>query len=178
MPRSDRSPVTSTGPAGRLLLSYPDAPWLPDGGRAEVVLAKPGAGPPEPVCLVRLLATHERKILVVPRADGRGLDLPFMRVDGRPVDACVRSLTVDTFGAAEPARLLGFVRNVVHDAPDTYPWPTPYAHFVVWHCHRAMDTTEQGVWLDEAEAECALATRHWWPLAAYALNGLSASPTS
>ena len=152
----------------RVLLSHPDAAWLPDGGRADVVLAGTGSVPPSPTCVVRLLATRDGSVLTVHRADGRGLDIPTMSVRDGAVDGCLEALMVRVIGSVQPTTLLGYVRNVVPGAPDDYPWAVPHAHFAVWHCALPADCDPQGVWLDSVEAERHLVDRHWWPLAAHA----------
>lgn len=63
-----------------VLFSHPDAAWLPEDGRADVVLAGAHSVPPDPTCVVRLLVTHGGKVLTVDRADGKGLDIPTMAV--------------------------------------------------------------------------------------------------
>lgn len=150
----------------RVLLSRRDAAWLPDGGRADVVLAGAGAEPPSPTCLVRLLVTRAGRILTVPRADGRGLDLPTRPVGDGDVDGCVQTLMLEAVGRVHPT-LLGWVRNVVPGDPDGYPWPLPKAHFAVWHCQVPADGDPRGTWLDGPEAQTHLGGRHWWPLAAH-----------
>lgn len=151
--------------AEQVLISHPDAAWLPEGGRADVVLAKAGSTVPSPTCVVRLLATRHRQVLAVPRANGRGLDIPTLRVGDGAVEDCLRTLMVHTLGGVHTPTFLGYVRNVVQEAPDDYPWPTPHAHFSVWHCAVPRECDPRGVWLDDADAETHLRDRHWWPLA-------------
>jgi hypothetical protein len=117
-----------------LLVSHTDAGWLPDGGRADVVLAGTDAALPRPTCVVRLLATRDGKVLAVPRADGKGLDIPALSVRPSEVDDCLQALIVRVLGGVHPTMLLAYVRNVVTGAPDDYPWPSPDAHFAVWYC--------------------------------------------
>lgn len=153
-----------------LLVSVADAAWLPEGGRADVVLAGPDAVPPDPTCLVRVLASRDGKVFTVPRADGKGLDLPTLPVGDGTAHGCLQALMAQVVGSAHPAVLLGYVRNVVPDAPADYPWPSPEAHFAVWHCAVPAACEPRGTWLDAAEAESQLGERHWWPLAAHVLE--------
>jgi hypothetical protein len=156
--------------SGRLLVSRPDAAWLPPGGRADVVLAGGAETPPEPTCVVRLLVTCDGALLTRQRTDGRGLDLPSATVDGQPVTECLRRLQEDTVGPGASARLLGYVRNVVDTADGAYPWPRPLAHFSVWHCDLEGAHRVAGEWLAHEEAAVTLSERHWWPLAAELLG--------
>jgi hypothetical protein len=155
---------------GRLLVSRPDAPWLPPDGRADVVLAGVAESPPEPTCVVRLLVTCDGALLTRPREDGRGLDLFSSSVDGQPATECLERLQEDTVGPGASARLLGYVRNVVPTPDDGYPWPRPLAHFAVWHCELEGEHQIAGEWLGSEAAALALAERHWWPLAAELLS--------
>jgi hypothetical protein len=157
--------------AERVFFSHKDAAWLPDGGRADVVLAGTDSAPPSPTCVVRLLATRDGNVFTVQRADGKGLDIPTMSVSDGAVDESLEMLMVRVLGSVQPSKLLGYVRNVVPGAPDDYPWPVPHAHFAVWHCAMPAGCDPQGVWLDSVEAERHLADRHWWPLAAHTPEG-------
>lgn len=151
--------------AEQVLVSYHDAAWLPEGGRADVVLAGKHDTAPSPTCLVRLLVTQRRRVLVVRRLDGMGLDIPTLRVGEANVDECLQNLMVGALGGLHPITLLGYVRNHVPAAPDDYPWPWPHAHFTVWHSELPGDLHVGGVWLNAADAEAELGNRHWWPLA-------------
>lgn len=148
----------------RALTSVPDAPWLPSGGRADVIVVGEEATLPDPTCLVRLLVTRRGSLLTVPRADGDGVDIPTSRVADGDVAAVLRRLVVQTLGEEVPAHLLGYVRNEVLDPPDSYPWPSPRAHFCVWHCEAPAGAEPRGTWLDRATAPLLLSARHWWPL--------------
>jgi hypothetical protein len=117
---------------GRLLVSHDGPAWLPAGGRADVVLAGRSATLPEPTCLVRLLVTRDGQMLVVPRRDGRGLDIPTQTVVDGAADHALVSLVVATLGDVRPTALLGYVRNAVPAPSDDYPWPAPDAYFAVW----------------------------------------------
>lgn len=147
-----------------MLASRPDAPWLPPGGRAEVVLAGAGQGSPDPVCLARLLVTRDGQVLTLPRADGQGLDLPTRAVGEESLTDCLEGLTLGALGVLRPTTLLGYVRNVVPSPETGYPWPVPHAHFVVWHCVLPPADRVEGTWLDLGDAEGELGKRHWWPL--------------
>lgn len=144
-----------------VVASTPDAPWLPPGGRADVVRS---AAVPAPAALVRLLVRRRGLVLCTPRDDGR-LDLPTRTVD--PSDptgqvtaaALARSVLGDDVRSLHP---LGFVRNVVEAPTPDYPWPAPIAHFAVW---TATGTpVVDGEWLDATAPDSVLRPRHWWPL--------------
>lgn len=144
-----------------MVLSTPDAPWLPPGSRAEVVRS---AVAPSPTCLVRLLLRRGAEVFCVPREQTAALDLPTRVVEASDPDgrATAARLALDVLG--QDARLVpvGFVRNVVaQDAPD-YGWPVPVAHFVVWE---AMGVpVVDGEWVAARGAGSLLAERHWFPL--------------
>jgi hypothetical protein len=130
----------------------------------------PSAALPEPTCLVRLLVTQDGRMLVVPRGDGRGMDIPTRAVGGGAVHRVLDSLVVDVLGDVRRTVLLGYVRNVVREPPDDYPWPAPDAYFAVWHCPLSADGEPEGEWLDPVGAAIELGERHWWPLAAQVLR--------
>lgn len=162
-----------TSPA-LVLASTPDAPWLPPGGRADVVLAGAGEDPPEPTCLVRLLVVHDGRVLVSPRGDSGGLDIPTRRVGDESPDVALRALAAETPASVGEPALLGYVRNVVPTPADGYPWPVPEAHFAVWVSDLGAGEgrrTQAAGWLDRHEAEEHLGERHWWPLAVAYLAG-------
>ncbi len=120
------------------------------------------------MCLVRLLVTHGSRVLVEARSDGRGLDIPTRRVRDGEWEESVEGLLGQTVGKDCHPRLLGYVRNHVAGAPDDYLWPSPHAHFAVWHHLLPAHQDAPGMWLDAADAEAELRDRHWWPLAAHA----------
>jgi hypothetical protein len=156
---------------GQVVVSHANAAWLPAGSRADVVLAAGHVvAPPSPVCLVRLLATRDGRVLTGARPDGAGLDIPTLRVVDGTAEAGLQALVTQTLGRAHPTTLLGYVRNVVPDPSDDYPWPSPEAHFAVWTCEVPPGVDPDGVWLDASEAKAHLADRHWWPLAAHAFS--------
>lgn len=152
-----------------LVATTPDAPWLPPGGRAEV-LADPGGVPPRPTGLVRLLVRREGHVFCVPRTGSGADDLPTRAVpDLGDGVATVRSLAADVLGAdalgpdgTAGLRLAGYVRNVVPAGVGDYPWPVPLAHFAVWTA--SGEPRVPGTWLPLDGP--ALRERHWWPLAA------------
>ena len=170
--------MTSTA---RVLASTQDAPWLPPGGRADVVLAGVGEDPPEPTCLVRLLVVRDGAVLVLPRGDGGGLDLPARRVGDESPDAALRALAAETPALAAEPVLLGYVRNVVETPADGYPWPVPEAHFAVWVSDLGAGRgrrAQAARWLERHEVEEHLGERHWWPLATAYLAGRGGPTTS
>lgn len=133
-----------------------------------MVLAAPGAAVPTPTCIVRLLATRGDDILTIVRDDGQGLDIPSARVGDSPVEEALAALVLSALGAPQPATLLGYVKNVVTEPADDYPWPVPDAHFAVWHIRA--ERSLSGRWLPAHAARRELGERHWWPLAAHVLG--------
>ena len=157
-----RVPRVPTG--DHVLHSTPDAPWLPAGGDAHVVLApQPGGPAPRPTCLVRLLVTRPGHVLVVPRPDG-GVDIPTSPVGTGTVEERLAALVERTTGTRRAVGLLGWVHNDVPRPDAAYAWPAPSAYFTVWHCPVEDGTDAAGRWLPASEAEEQLARRHWWPL--------------
>ncbi|PYY39056.1 NUDIX hydrolase [Curtobacterium sp. MCPF17_046] len=144
-----------------MLAEHADAPWLPQGGRAQVVR---GGRPRSPMCLVRLLLRRVDRVFCVPR-DGTGkLDLPTRPVvlDDPDGAATVADLVLEVTGATHEARFLGAVRNIVDAADDDYPWPSPLAHFGVWIADA--EPCVPGHWLSVEELGSPLRDRHWFPL--------------
>lgn len=128
-----------------------------------MVLAEGSSAPPHPTSVVRLLVTAGDAILVVPRPDGRGLDIPTALV-ATDVEATLQDLRSRFLTREVTPRLLGFVRNTVTAASGGYEWPVPVAHFVLWHCEVGKGEARQGRWLGRPDAATQLAERHWWPL--------------
>lgn len=144
-----------------------DAPWLPAGGQADVVLSERDDPEPTPVSLVRLLVTDaEGRIFCVPRTGGRaGWDLPAAQAVDDGSTAAVAGLADEVLDRAVQTDLLGYVRNTVPDGT-VYEWPSPVAYFLV---HRVVGVplpVIDGVWLAGPEAARELGERHWWPLVA------------
>lgn len=133
-----------------------DAPWLPPGGRAEVVRL---ASAPRPMSMVRLLLRRSDEVFCIRRAETGTLDLPTRRTDADDPDGstAIRALAAELVGPRAPLAFVGAVRNVV-DLPDDYPWPTPLAHFGVWASTGAPIT--DGTWVALSD----LRERHWHPL--------------
>lgn len=144
-----------------------DAPWLPSGGVAEVVLAGPGDEVLGPVGLVRLLITDDDgRIFCVPRAGGRsGWDIPTAPIGHADADVAIGELTVAVFGTRQRVALAGAVRNVV-PADVVYEWPNPVTYFCVYRPTASLPPVIDGSWLSAEEADVELAKRHWWPLVA------------
>lgn len=135
------------------------------------MLAGVPAVAPSPICLVRLLVTRGKSILVEARSDDRGLDIPTRKVRDGAWEVSLEDLLRQTVTSeGDHARLLGYVRNDVPGAPEDYPWPAPHAYFAVWHCPLLAYQDAPGMWLDAGEAEAELRDRHWWPLAAHATH--------
>lgn len=146
---------------------HSDAPWLPSGGIAEVVLVFRGEVVPGPVGLVRLLLVDEDgRIFCVPRTGGRpGWDIPTTPVSDAGADAAIDALTRVTFGTRQQVDLVGAVRNVVPPEVE-YEWPSPVAYFSVYRPLNAPEPVADGVWLSAEEAAGELSERHWWALVA------------
>ncbi|MER7604918.1 hypothetical protein [Nocardioides sp. NPDC127503] len=148
------------------IVHHPDAPWLPAGGVAEVVLAGTGDELPGPVGLVRLLITDDAgRIFCAPRSRGvPGWDLPTTPVEDADPAAVINDLTLATFGTQQPVAPVGAVRNVVPGAA-AYEWPSPVAYFYVYRPTTRPAPVVEGVWLTQEEAAAEMSERHWWPLA-------------
>jgi hypothetical protein len=150
-----------------VLSCLPNAPWLPPGGRADVVIHGSDDPVPSPLGLVRLLiADSDGRVFCRARTGDRpGWDLPTAPVlDGDP-RAAVRELTTAVVGKAMATELVGYVRNTV-PAGTRYDWPAPVAHFALyWLLDHAVPVVD-GTWLDDDTAAEHLGERHWWPLIA------------
>ncbi|PZF13934.1 NUDIX hydrolase [Curtobacterium sp. MCPF17_011] len=150
-----------------VIATTPDAPWLPPGGVADVVLGGPVL---RPTGLVRLLLTDGERVFCTPR-DGSGkADLPTARVDPDDLDGAVAivELARRVVGGSQPIRYAGAVRNTVPQGTPGYEWPTPVTAFGVW-------TTDArpvvpGEWLDGGTGS-VLRERHWYPLLARLVTG-------
>ena len=128
-----------------------DAPWLPPGGRAEVVF-DPGGPLPTPTALVRLLIRRDDALFCIRRTGSGKLDLPTASVqEGGDGQSAVLTLAHDVLGCAAPVMLVGYVRNIVDAAGGDYAWPTPRAHFCVWKADGL--PVIQGSWLSVVDPE-------------------------
>ena len=158
----------------RVLRSTADAPWLPPGGRADVITSRQDDPPPNTV-VVRLAVTGPRGLLVQRRPDG-GPDLPSRPVGSSTAAAALGALVASAVGGAGRASpsLIGYVRNVVRQPDETYPWPTPFACFAV-HALSSDDlgALVDGEWVALADNASQLGHRHWWPLVALHLGLIS-----
>ncbi|MBY0177348.1 NUDIX hydrolase [Curtobacterium herbarum] len=146
--------------APEAITSTVDAPWLPPGGVADVVLGGPVL---RPTGLVRLLLTDGDRVFCTPR-DGSGkVDLPTMRVGAEDHDGAVAiaGLARHVVGGPVPLRYVGAVRNTVTVPTPEYEWPTPVAVFAVWTTDAV--PVVPGEWL-AGGADSVLAERHWYPL--------------
>lgn len=131
--------------APEVIASTVDAPWLPPGGVADVVLGGPVL---RPTGLVRLLLTDGDHVFCT-RRDGAGkLDLPTARVGAEDHDGAVAiaGLACHVVGGPVPLRHVGAVRNTVRVPTPEYEWPIPLAAFAVSTTDATPVAT--GEWLD------------------------------
>lgn len=138
-----------------------DAPWLPAGGRAEIVRS-PIA--PAPAGLVRLLLRDGDRIYCEPRSDSGKLDLPTdsVSVDDPDGRQAATALAQRVLGKPVNVTPIGFVRNVVPNGIPDYSWPTPVAYFTVWTTVELPSAV--GTWIDTSVTDNPLEARHWWPI--------------
>ncbi len=151
----------------RVVHSTQDAPWLPVGGRADVIASRQDDAPSATV-VVRLAIMRGPDLLVVER-EGVGPDLPMAAVGPDGPAATLAVLRSELFGRVHlpMPSLLGYVRNTVTLADADYPWPVPKACFAIFLDHLLpADDADHGTWLDLAAAAPVLSDRHWWPLLA------------
>ncbi|KFD42929.1 hypothetical protein IU11_16365 [Cellulosimicrobium sp. MM] len=152
-------------PGHHVVRSVADAPWLPPGGRADVVRTPGGGRCPEPTGLARLLVERDGAVFCVPR-DGSGRpDLPTVRVAAEESgQQAAERLAAAVLAGHADLTLVGYVRNTVSTTAADYPWPTPFAYFAVFRA--AISAVRvPGTWVPR-EAPGDLVERHWWPLVA------------
>jgi hypothetical protein len=157
--------------SARLVRSIGGAAWLPAGGTAEI-WAGDDVEVPEPSVIVRLLVRRDEPggaDLFCVRTP-KGLDLPSLFLDGLTPAAGVRELALRHLGRDVATRCVGFVRNVVPVADDSYRLPVPEAHVPVFTPRDASAAPVGGTWAGAAEAPALLAERHWWLIASEALG--------
>lgn len=172
----------------RVLVSVADAPWLPPGGRADVIASRQDEAPANTV-VVRIALLRGDRVWVVARpghggdpagdgdraggGEGAGLDLPTRVVRDRSAPDAIAALVAGLVegmvpDAAAVPTLRGYVRNVVpaSAAGTGYPWPVPRACFAVWSLPLAPGQVPrgEGSWVAHDEASRTLGERHWWPL--------------
>lgn len=146
----------------RVVMSTPNAPWLPPGSRADVIASRQDNPPPNTV-VVRVVVRGPRGLLVVDRADGRGPDLPARVVaDGESAEQALRDLCHELGTSVDDAVLLGYVRNVVRNPDAGYRWPVPAACFALFSVPAADTLT--GRWCEPERQRDELGERHWWAL--------------
>lgn len=156
----------------RVVQSTPGAPWLPPGSRADVIASRQDNPPPNTVVVRVVARAEDGALLVVERADGRGLDLPTQTVAaGGEVEATLQALCGDLGLSSDGAALLGYVRNVVPHPDADYPWPTPNACFAVFTVAPDSSVTATATWLPAEKHAAQLGERHWWPLVDPELRG-------
>lgn len=146
----------------RVVKSTPEAPWLPAGSRADVIASRQDSPPPNTV-VVRAVIHGPRGLLVVDRADGRGVDLPTRVVaEGEAAADALRGLCHELGASVEGATLLGYVRNVVRTPDPAYPWPVPTSCFALFTV--APTDALTGTWCPPERQVGELGDRHWWAL--------------
>jgi hypothetical protein len=145
-----------------VVYTTPNAPWLPRGGRADVIRR---ITPPRPMSVVRLLLRRADQVFCVPRATNGQLDLPMQVVEMSDFSGAtaIRELASKVVGRTSELHFIGAVRNVVGIPGEGYPWPTPLAHFGVWASDEA--PVVDGTWMSIESDEPGLRDRHWFPLA-------------
>lgn len=150
-----------------VLSCLPNAPWLPPGGRADVVIHGSDDPVPSPLGLVRLLiADSDGRVFCRARTGDRpGWDLPTAPVLDAGPQTAVDELATAVFGQVTATELVGYVRNTV-PAGTRYDWPTPVAHFALYRVLDHAVPVLDGTWLDDDTAAEHLGERHWWPLIA------------
>lgn len=159
----------------RVVMSTPDAPWLPPGGRADVIASRQDDPPPNTV-VVRLAVTGPSGLLVHRRTDG-GADLPTRAVGDDSPHEALTALLADVGHSTESRtgpRHIGYVRNVVRTDAEGYGWPRPFACFAVHAL--ILDDRSQGLpgeWIALQDTAAELDRRHWWPIVALHLGLIS-----
>lgn len=155
----------------RVVDSTREPAWLPAGSRADVIASRQDSPPPSTV-VVRVAVHGPPGLVVVPRKDGDGVDLPTRRVGEGEEPAGVASGLLEELGlAGVPPRVHGYVRNVVPVPAPDYPWPVPFACFTVYAVRAPSAGLVRGEWCAWEEQEAALGRRHWWPLRELLLEG-------
>lgn len=148
----------------RVVMSTPDAPWLPAGSRADVIASRQDDAPPNTV-VVRVALTSDKGLFVVDRPDGGGPDLPTRAVrPGESAEVALAELCAEVGVEPAGASLLGYVRNVVRTPDADYAWPTPNACFSVFELPTDHQSPTVGSWCLPEDQERALGERHWWAL--------------
>lgn len=167
----------SAGDEERIIMTTPEAPWLPRGSSAEAWVGADCKGF-DPAVIVRLLITRtgeeEGEFFTVPTA--RGDDLPTLHLGpdkGRlGWTEGLHTLLAATVGRTDvPTRCVGYVRNVVPRPDAEYPHPTPHAHVPVFLIDAPVEPVGEGNWHTVASARSSLEARHWWPIVHHHLGG-------
>ncbi|KGN30638.1 hypothetical protein N802_06485 [Knoellia sinensis KCTC 19936] len=148
----------------RVVVSTREPAWLPSGSRADVIASRQDSAPPMTV-LVRVAVHGVDGLLVVPRPDGDGVDLPSRTLAaGEAPEDAVDALLNELGMPSAPHSVLGYVRNVVRQPDAHYPWPVPFACFTVYAVRAPESAPVTGEWCPAPEQQERLAMRHWWPL--------------
>jgi hypothetical protein len=138
-----------------------NAPWLPDGGRAE---AFRGSTLPRPMSVVRLFIRRADEVFCLIRPDTGLRDLPMRMTEEGDGDGLetIRALVATVTGTRCKPTFVGAVRNIVETEAVDYPWPTPVACFGVWTVEA--EPAVEGTWL-RIDGECSpLREKHWFPI--------------
>lgn len=147
-----------------VVLSTPDAPWLPPGSRADVIASRQDNPPPNTV-VVRAALSSDKGLFVVERADGGGPDLPTRTVQsGESAESALTALCEGIGVSSAGAVPLGYVRNVVKASGPGYAWPVPNACFTVFSVPSNGQAPTSGSWCPPSAQQRELGERHWWPL--------------
>ena len=141
-----------------------DAPWLPQGSRAEVIRSTVA---PRPTNLVRLLIRRGTTVYCVPRDRTGVLDLPARIVPPSDPEGVATAIQLarDVLGETSEVTLIGYVRNVVGQSASDYEWPVPFAHFCLWAADGSPGGGD-GRWVSTDGPESPLTSRHWFQLIA------------
>ncbi|GAA3684854.1 hypothetical protein FB459_2284 [Yimella lutea] len=160
----------------QLIAEARGAAWLPVGSTAQVWAGDDCSGF-VPAVIVRLLLTRRSPegeqffTIAAPKGD----DLPTLFLghsdQRRSGEDGVQELAAQIVGDAQaPVQCVGFVRNVVPTADETYPHPVPHANVPVFRVTNSATPVVEGTWYTVEAARDALHQRHWWPIVEHALE--------
>jgi Protein of unknown function (DUF4031) len=170
----------------RVVHSTPDAPWLPPGGRADVIVSRQAQAPSHTV-VVRLAVVREGHLLLARQPDSTW-DLPHLEVGHAGPTAAVERLVRDVLGSdvlgsngRTRPQLLGYVRNTVAGTFDGYPWPVPKASFAVFlhgvgPAEKVARPSAESRWVSLRDHPGELSAQPWWLLLAQVAESPGGSP--